>query len=261
VTTPTRHSPLPLRTLASCCALAVAVVAGCQPVQIVQPVVPGQPVMPQQLFAAPPATAAGGIVVDPFSVDPTALPYTQSPVADLGAGGPNQIHVPVANREWAWEQVVDAVDDYFRIERERQVQLVGDVLTEGRIDTFPMIGATIIEPHRGDSVGRYNRWESTFQTIRRRATVRVVPDATGYLIDVVVEKDLEDLPHPENSTAGAATFRNDSSLPTNRDEPVSPIKLAGNWILLGRDPALEQRMLADIQCRLSPQAGPQQPVQ
>ena len=49
----------------------------------------------------------------------------------------------------------------------------------------------MVEPHRRDSVGRYNRWESTFQTIRRRATVRVIPDASGYVVDVTVEKDLE----------------------------------------------------------------------
>ena len=97
----------------------------------------------------------------------------------------------------------------------------------------------------------------TFQTIRRRATVRVIPDSQGYLIDVMVEKDIEDLPHPENSTAGAATFRNDSSIVAEYDQPVSPVRLAGNWILLGRDPALEQRILADIQARLSPQPAPQ----
>jgi hypothetical protein len=68
---------------------------------------------------------------------------------------------------------------------------------------------------------------------------------------VAVEKDLEDLPRPENSTAGAATFRNDASLPTNRDEPVSPTRLAGAWIGLGRDPALERCILADIQARLA----------
>jgi hypothetical protein len=173
----------------------------------------------------------------------------------MGEGGPSQIRVPVANRDWTWEQIVDAFDDYFRIERERRVQMVGDVLTEGRIDAFPQIGATIVEPHRRDSVGRYNRWESTFQTIRRRAVVRVIPDASGYSIDVTVEKDLEDLPHPENATAGDATFRNDDSLPSNRDEAVSPTRLASSWILLGRDPALEQRILADIQARLVPQSA------
>ncbi len=250
-----RRSPLSVRLLAPCCALAAV---GCKPVQVIYPAAPG-PLPPQQLFAAPPATSAAGVVVDPYAVDPGAVPFTEAPVADFGAGGPNQIHVPVANRDWTWEQIVDVVDDYFRIERERQVQLVGDVLTEGRIDTLPRIGATILEPHRHDSVGRYNRWESTFQTIRRRATVRVIPDAQGYLIDVMVEKDIEDLPHPENSTAGAATFRNDASLRTEYEEPVSPVRLAGNWILLGRDPPLEQRILAEIQARLAPQpaAAPQ----
>jgi hypothetical protein len=229
-------------------------------VQVVQPAVPGQ-LAPQQLFAAPPAVSADGMMVAPLPGDPNAAPFIGTPVIGPGPGGPSQIHVAVANREWAWEQIVDAFDDYFRVERERQVQLMGDVLTEGRIDGFPLIGATIVEPHRRDSVGRYNRWESTFQTIRRRGVVRVIPDADGYLIDVCVEKDLEDLPHPENSTAGAAAFRNDSSLPTLDNEPVSPTRLASNWILLGRDPALEQQILADIQARLSPQPTPQFVVQ
>jgi hypothetical protein len=168
-------------------------------------------------------------------------------------GGSSRILIPVTNRDWAWEQIVDVVDDYFRIERERQVQVVGDVVTEGRIDVFPQIGATIPELHRHDSVGRYNRWESTLQTIRRRAAVRVIPDAAGWLVDITVEKDLEDLPRPELATAGAATFRFDNSIPGPEYETVSHTQLAGRWILLGRDPLLEQRMLSDIQARLAPQ--------
>jgi hypothetical protein len=242
-----------MRLAALCCALTAA---GCQPFEIRQPAVPGQ-LPPQQLFAAPPAVSADGMTVDAFSADPNATPFVGEPVVGLTPGGPSQIHVPVANRDWTWEQIVDAVDDHFRIERERQVQLVGDVLTEGRIDAFPEVSPTILEPHRRESVGRYNRWESTFQTIRRRCVIRVIPDATGYLIDATVEKDLEDLPHPEHSTAGAASFRNDSSLPPSQDEPVNPTRLGGNWIMLGRDPALEQLILADIQARLAPQAAPQ----
>jgi len=194
-----------------------------------------------------------GVMIDPFSMDPNDPMSAGVPMVGPGDGGSSQIHVPVANRDWTWEQIVDTVDDYFRIERERQVQLVGDVLTEGRIDVYPKIGATVVEPHRRDSVGRFNRWESTFQTIRRRATVRVIPDATGYLVDVTVEKDLEDLPRPEFSTAGAATFRNDSSLPSTPADTVSRTQLAGRWILIGRDGALEQQMLADIQSRLTVQ--------
>jgi hypothetical protein len=189
--------------------------SGCKPIEVVQPVAPGQQVMaPPQLFGAPPVISGQGVMIDPFAIDPNNPMAAGTPIVPPGDGGSSQIHIPVANREWTWEQIVDTVDDYFRIERERQVHLVGDVLTEGRIDVFPQIGATLPEVHRRDSVGKYNRWESTFQTIRRRATIRVMPDATGYLVDVLVEKDLEDLPRPENSSAGAATFRNDSSLPS-----------------------------------------------
>jgi hypothetical protein len=222
-------------------------------VAVVQPV--AQPPA-ASIFAAPPVASTQGVPYDPFSADPGVLPPAAAPFAPAlppGEGGASRVLVPVVNRDWAWEQIVDVVDDYFRIERERQVQIVGDVVTEGRIDSFPQIGATIPELHRKDSVGRYNRWESTLQTIRRRAAVRVIPDANGWLVDIDVQKELEDLPRPELATAGAAQFRHDNSLPSPEFEGVSRTQLASRWILLGRDPALEQRMLAEIQARLSPQ--------
>src|SRR5262245_5310738 len=56
------------------------------------------------------------------------------------AAGPgaiqNPLFIPPVDREFLWNQTVDAVDDYFRIEREDRVRLIGGVLTEGRIDTF-----------------------------------------------------------------------------------------------------------------------------
>lgn len=162
----------------------------------------------------------------------------------------NPVFVPVTNQDWAWEQIVDVVDDYFRIERESRVQVIGNIVTEGRIDTFPQLGANVLERHRPDSVGPYNRWESTFQTIRRRGLVRVIPERNGYLIDLAVFKELEDLPAPENATAGAATFRNDGSLRSDVTEPVSRTRLSQFWIPLGRDPACEQQMLAEIKQRL-----------
>jgi hypothetical protein len=152
----------------------------------------------------------------------------------------NPLYVPVANDELAWEQIADVVSDYFQIASERRARRAGGVWTEGLIETAPQGGATMLEPQRGDSVGEFNRWESTFQTIRRRAAVRVTPDGGGYLVSVEVQKELENLPRPELATAGAATLRFDQSLP-NRESAL--------WIALGRDPALEQQMLADIQAR------------
>jgi hypothetical protein len=181
------------------------------------------------------------------------LPAGPGAVAGVG----NPIVVPVVDETLAWDQIVDVVSDYFSVTREQQARRGGETPMEGRIETRPQVGATWLEPHRKDSVGRFNRWESTFQTIRRRALVRVIPDAAGYLVEVVVEKELEDLPKPEHATAGAATFRNDGSLPSRRLEQQGRTHTSPRWIALGRDGPLEQRMLAEIHARLSGvSAGP-----
>lgn len=217
-----------------------------------QPMMPLQVAGPPALFSAPPP--AGGAV---GPVLPGGGAYADGPTAmPLGPVSASPIHVPVANHDLAWEKIVDIVNNYFRVEREQRVQLVGQVLTEGRIDTFPQTGATVLEPHRPDSVGRYNRWESTFQTIRRQAVIRVIPDELGYLVDIEVQKELEDLPRPEHATVGAATFRHDDSLPSRRRETVSRTRFTRQWVPLGRDAALEQQMLADIRACFTGQVSP-----
>jgi hypothetical protein len=158
--------------------------------------------------------------------------------------------VPVVDDDLAWDQIADVVSDYFTIAREARARR-GEVACDGRIETVPQDGATVLEPHRRDSVGWFNRWESTFQSIRRRATIRVVSDASGYLVEVIVEKELEDVPKPEKATAGAAVFRTDGSLPSSRLEEVSRTRQSPCWIPLGRDCELEQLMLAEIHARLN----------
>jgi hypothetical protein len=206
-----------------------------------------------------------------------APPPYAGPLADIAPGGmvspqlglpagpdamgmlTSSISVPVTNDEWAWDQITDVVGNYFTISIEQPVRR-GEVITEGRIETAPQDGATWFEPHRNDSVGRFNRWESTFQTIRRRALVRALPDASGYTIEITVEKELEDLPRPERATAGSATFRNDGSLPSDRAEQVNHTRTSPRWISMGRDPPLEQRILAEIHARLTGAATIDSPV-
>lgn len=170
-----------------------------------------------------------------------------------GADGPqtieNPLFVPAMDREFLWNQTVDVVDDYFRIEREERVRLIAGVLTEGRIDTFPLSGSTILEPWRRDSTRGYEKWHATLQAIRRRATVRVMPTEGGYLLDVVVQKELEDLDKPENATVGGATLRYDGTLVRQQGAP-GRFSVNLGWIPIGRDCALEQRILANISERL-----------
>jgi len=168
-----------------------------------------------------------------------------------GAARPieNPLFIPPVDRELLWNQTVDAVDDYFRIEREDRVRSIGGVLTEGRIDTFPTIGSTVFEPWRVDSTRGYEKLHATLQSIRRRATIRVIPAEGGYLLDVVVQKELEDLDKPEHATAGGATLRHDGTLVRQEGLPGRYSVTLG-WIPIGRDVTLEQRILTDISARL-----------
>ncbi len=191
----------------------------------------------------PPAGLAGGTGV----ASGVGIPVADATVALV----PNPLKVPVPNHDFAWDQIVDVVSDFFPIQSEQRVLLAGDSWTEGRIETPYQSGATLFEPQRKDTVGSFNHWQSTLQTIRRRAVVRVLPQADGYLVDLRVDKELEDLAQPEQATAGAATFRNDNSLPAVGREEVNRFRSSPYWISLGRDIALEQRMLAAIRDRLA----------
>lgn len=167
----------------------------------------------------------------------------------------NPLFVPVADREFTWNQLVDMVDDRFRIDREERVRFDQGVLLEGRIETFPQVGSTLLEPWRKDSTPGFETDHATLQTIRRRATVIVSPREGGYLINLIVQKELEDLSRPEHATAGGATLRHDNSL-VSADETTDaggPVTLG--WIPVGRDLSLEQAMLADLRARLYDEQG------
>jgi hypothetical protein len=201
--------------------------------------------------------------------EPAPAPIVMQYAPPLGPGAPaimlaDPLRVPIADRDYAWDQLVAVVEEYFKIEHEERVRLAGDILTEGRIDTYPLTGATLLEPWHGDSVTYRDRLESTLQSIRRRCFIRVMPEQEGYLIDLEVFKELEDLPRPSMSTVGAATF-NTSAADDRGTQPLPSFsQFSGvargprpiNWIPQGRDVNLEQVMLAKIQARLAVAVAP-----
>jgi hypothetical protein len=183
--------------------------------------------------------------------------------------GPRQV-VPQSNplvitnmdRDLVWNQVVDVVDDYFRVEYEDPVRLVDNTLTEGRLETYPRTASTILEPWNHDSVNAYERWQATLQSMRRRAIVLVIPDPAGFRIDVQVYKELEDVNRPESgaiSLANAETLRNDDAL-QRLTNPVGGQVVTRGWIGIGRDTALEQVILMGIQARTGGVIVPGRPV-
>jgi hypothetical protein len=162
----------------------------------------------------------------------------------------NPVFIPGTDFQRVWETVVAVVDDYFRIEREEPVRLVGNVLTEGRLDTFPEVSSTILEPWRRDSATSYDKIEATLQTMRRRAQVRVMPAEGGFWVDVAVYKELEDMVQPEQATAGRATFPTESTQ-VRIINPIGGQEMHQGWIPKGRDPNLEQLMICQLQSHLS----------
>jgi hypothetical protein len=72
------------------------------------------------------------------------------------------------------------------------------------------------------------------------------------LVDVVVTKELEDVLRPEAGSASrAANLRNDNSLRRYID-PVTGTQPTLGWIRLGRDVALEQKILMEMASRFGP---------
>jgi hypothetical protein len=85
--------------------------------------------------------------------------------------------------------------------------------------------------------------------------VAIQPAETGgYLVQVVVYKELEDNPRPIKATAGAAAFRSDNSV-ERQFEVVDPSVVDNAWIPQGREVNLEQAILQRILGKLKDQCG------
>ncbi len=154
----------------------------------------------------------------------------------------NPIVVRANDGEFVWERTVDVVHEYlFEIERENRL--------DGVIETRYLTGASYLEPWHPDSVGPANRWESTLQSIRRKAFVSVTPVDGGFLVGVEAIKELEDVSRAANSP-GAATFLDNNPLQRDLNVVVGQATPSG-WIPRGRDQELEQAMLRSITAAFS----------
>lgn len=151
----------------------------------------------------------------------------------------NPVFVPASSQHAAWERTVEVLHDFhFPIARENRL--------DGVIETDYRVGSNVLEPWHGDSVGGFNRIESTLQSIRRKVKVDLTPVEGGYLVGVEAFKEREDLSGVAENTAGAATFRENTPLERNLSVVVGQSSSSG-WNLLGRDDALEQAILNKMQ--------------
>ena len=169
---------------------------------------------------------------------------------------PNPIELPPVEDKFVWSQVVDTVDDYFRVAREQPVQNSAGIVLDGRLETAYQVGASMMEPWRKDSTPGFERLQSTLQSTRRKATVVVRPSGAGYTLEVIVQKDLEDTDRSQYATESTASRRHDGTL-LRKDDGYDDSPQTLGWIPLGRDTSLEQVMLRDIFARITQRDGSQ----
>jgi len=162
----------------------------------------------------------------------------------------NPIQVPLLDRFLVMDEIVDEIDDYFRIAREEQIRVDNGLMTEGWIETWPRIGSTILEPWHHDSTRGFEKIHASLQTVRRQAKVRVIPSGDSYMIDVKVFKELEDNPTPVRSAVRGKYLRHDNALDVGFEDNWGSQRNDG-WISVGRDVSLEQQILSNIVGRLS----------
>jgi hypothetical protein len=152
----------------------------------------------------------------------------------------NPVYVPLGPNAYGmvFEKVFEVVSEYFEIAYSNRY--------DGRIETFPRIAPGIEQFWKPGSPDWYQRVLATFQTIRHRAFVLIqLADDGGYFVQVMVFRELEDLPQPTRYTAGAAAFRSDNTV-ERQFEVIDPSVFEVGWIPLGRDPYLEHAIVEKI---------------
>jgi hypothetical protein len=119
----------------------------------------------------------------------------------------------------------------------------------GRVDTENLTGASWFEFWRGDTVGNFQRVESSLHTIRRSVHMQVTPAPSGSQVAIRVDK--ERLSAPGTSPAGisqAYDIYNPRKTGLARQDEFKETQYT--WLSEGRDDALEQLILERIQGRL-----------
>jgi hypothetical protein len=149
----------------------------------------------------------------------------------------------VSYRE-VFEKCIDVLDDYFEILSANPY--------DGRIVTKPRIAPGYEQPWKGGNPDPRERLLATLQTIRQAAVITIrTGERGGYLVEVVVERELEDIPKPTRQSVGAV-FQEAPTVNRNLEvvgaATVTPF--TQSWVPLGRDYAVEQQLLQRIrECR------------
>jgi len=97
-----------------------------------------------------------------------------------------------------------------------------------------------------DPTDSYSMAEANLQTIQRQATVRFVKAKESWQLEVQVEVFRLSMPESQVTTASSAIQAFSGVLPTTEGQIIKDAGIRKQWVRLGRDPAVEARLLDRI---------------
>ena len=151
------------------------------------------------------------------------------------------IPTPSAYQE-VFEKAVDIVGEYFELRNPNPVA--------AKFVSLPRIAPGYEQFWKPGNPDPRGRLLATFQTIRQVATVEIsVGEHGGFLIHVIVDRELEDLSRPSQARIGNAIFQENPTVARPFDvvnQDISSDPAGEVWFKVGRDYALEQEILSRI---------------
>jgi hypothetical protein len=175
-----------------------------------------------------------GCATPPAFVEPTPLSLPD----DVVVVAENPVFIPLGKLQYGYvfESCLKTLLDYgFEIMESNRY--------DGRIETMPRIAPGLLNCIKPGSPDLRERLLATTQTYRHRVSLIIQPaENSGYFIEVIVRKELEDLPKPVRGTVGGAVFRSENTV-ERQFEVIDPIFFEPKWIYKGRDVALEQEII------------------
>jgi hypothetical protein len=136
-----------------------------------------------------------------------------------------------------------------RVLLEMNFEIVYPASKPGRVDTENLTGPSWFEFWRDDSVGNFQRVESSLHTIRRSVHVAVTPAPSGAQVAVKVDKERLSAPGTSPASVSQAyDIFNPGKTDLARQDEFKETQFT--WLSEGRDDALEQVILERIQGRL-----------
>lgn len=119
----------------------------------------------------------------------------------------------------------------------------------GVIETVPTTSAQWGEFWRQDVADSHSLVESSLQTVQRQATVRFVRGDSGWTIEVQVGVSRLVAPDSQITSSSSVIRGFSGDLPTTEGRVVRTATDRRRWVSVGRDAAMEERLLARILSR------------